>query len=138
MFHHRGIFIEHTDRILSMPVCTQLLNFIWYAERSFHLVETGLPLPAGTGSFSSSPFHSIEKLPHMTYFLVGGCGKLAQLSRMHCTCRAFVHLHEVENPLLEVVKYANLHCMEEVRLREVAHNTGNMLKYVETSVNMTR
>jgi hypothetical protein len=28
--------------------------------------------------------------------------------------------------------------MEEVRLREVAHNTGNMSKLVESSVNMAR
>jgi hypothetical protein len=28
--------------------------------------------------------------------------------------------------------------MEEVRLREVAHNTGNMSKHVESSVNMLR
>ena len=35
-------------------------------------------------------------------------------------------LHEVENPLLEVVKHADLHCMEEVGLREVSHDTGNM------------
>ena len=48
----------------------------------------------------------------------------------------FVHLHEVENPLLEVVKHADLHCMEEVGLREVAHDTGNMSKHVESSVNM--
>ena len=49
-----------------------------------------------------------------------------------------MRLHEVENPLLEVVKHADLHCMEEVRLREVAHNTGNMSKHVESSVNMAR
>jgi len=30
-----------------------------------------------------------------------------------------VHFHEVEHPLLEVVKHANLHCMEEVVLKEV-------------------
>jgi len=47
-----------------------------------------------------------------------------------------VHLHEVENPLLEVVKHADLHCMEEVGLREVTHDTGNMSKQVESSVNM--
>ena len=47
-----------------------------------------------------------------------------------------MHLHEVEYPLLEVVKHTNLHCMEEVGLREVAHNTGNMSKHVESSVNM--
>jgi len=49
-----------------------------------------------------------------------------------------MRLHEVENPLLEVVKHADLHCMEEVGLREVAHNTGNMSKHVESSVNMAQ
>jgi len=49
-----------------------------------------------------------------------------------------VCLHEVENPLLEVVKHADLHCMEEVGLWEVAHNTGNMSKHVESSVDMAR
>jgi hypothetical protein len=44
----------------------------------------------------------------------------------------------MENPLLEVVKYANLHCMKEIGLREIAHNTGNMSKHVESSVNMAR
>jgi len=47
-----------------------------------------------------------------------------------------VILHEVENLLLEVVKHADLHCMEVVGLREVAHNTGNMSKQVESLVNM--
>jgi hypothetical protein len=47
-----------------------------------------------------------------------------------------MHLHEVENPILEVVKHADLHCMEEVGPREVADNTANMLKHVESSVNM--
>jgi hypothetical protein len=42
----------------------------------------------------------------------------------------------MENPLLEVVKHADLHCMEEVGLREIPHNTGNMSKHVESSVNM--
>ena len=45
-------------------------------------------------------------------------------------------LHEVENPLLELVKQADLHCMEQVGLREVAHDAGNMSKHVESSVNM--
>jgi hypothetical protein len=44
----------------------------------------------------------------------------------------------VENPLLEMVKHADLHCMEEVGLREVTHNTWNMSKHVESSVNMVR
>jgi len=49
-----------------------------------------------------------------------------------------MRLLEVENPLLEVVKHAHLHCMEEVRHREVAHDTGNMSKHVESSVDMAR
>jgi hypothetical protein len=49
-----------------------------------------------------------------------------------------MRLHEVRNPLLEVVKHADLHCMEEVGLREVAHNTENVSKHVESSVNMAR
>jgi hypothetical protein len=44
----------------------------------------------------------------------------------------------VENPLLEVIKHADLHCMEEVGLREVAHNTWDSSKHVESSVNMVR
>ena len=46
--------------------------------------------------------------------------------------------HEVENPLLEVVRYANLHCMEEVGLWEGTNDTWNMSKRVESSVNMAR
>jgi len=49
-----------------------------------------------------------------------------------------VCLHEVEDPLLEVIKHADLHCMEEVGLWEVAHDTGNMSKHVDSSVNMAR
>jgi len=47
-------------------------------------------------------------------------------------------LHKVKNPLLEVVKHADLHCTEEVGLREVAHDTGNTPKHVQSSVNMAR
>jgi len=47
-------------------------------------------------------------------------------------------LHEVENPLLEVVKHADLHCLEEFGLREAAHNARNMSKHGESSVNMAR
>jgi len=47
-----------------------------------------------------------------------------------------VRLHQVENPLLELIKHADLHCMEEVGLREVAHETGNMSKHAESSGNM--
>ena len=49
-----------------------------------------------------------------------------------------MHLLEVENPLPEVVKHADLHCMEEVGYGEVGHNTGNMSKQVESSVNMAQ
>jgi len=47
-----------------------------------------------------------------------------------------MHDHEVENPLLEVVNHVDRHCMEQVGLGEVAHHTGNMSKYVASSVNM--
>ena len=50
----------------------------------------------------------------------------------------FVHLHEVENALLEVVKHADLHSMDEVRLWEATHDEGNRLKHVESSMNMAR
>jgi len=49
-----------------------------------------------------------------------------------------MRLHEVENHLLEVVKHADLHCMEEVGFREVAHDTRNMSKHVESLVTMSR
>jgi hypothetical protein len=52
--------------------------------------------------------------------------------------KLFVRHHEVENLLLEMVKHADLHCMEEVWLREVAYDTGNMSKHVESSVDMAR
>jgi hypothetical protein len=44
----------------------------------------------------------------------------------------------VENPLQDVVKYADLHYMEEVGIGEVAHDTGNMLNHLESSVNIVR
>jgi hypothetical protein len=45
----------------------------------------------------------------------------------------------VENRLLEEeVKHADLHCMEEVGRREVAHDTGNMSKHIESWVDMAR
>jgi len=37
-----------------------------------------------------------------------------------------VCLDKVQNPHLEVVKRADLHCMAEVRLKDVTHNGGNM------------
>jgi len=49
-----------------------------------------------------------------------------------------VRLHEVENPLLGVVNHADLHCVEEVGLREVAHDTGNMSKHVVSLVHMAQ
>ena len=47
-----------------------------------------------------------------------------------------MRLDEVENPLLEVVKRANLYFMEEVGLQEVAHDTGVILKNIAFSVIM--
>ena len=47
-------------------------------------------------------------------------------------------LHELENPLLEVVKHADLHWLKKVGLREVAHNNGNISKHVESLVNIAR
>ena len=49
-----------------------------------------------------------------------------------------MRLHEVKNSRLEAVKQADVHCMEKIRLREVAHNSGNMLKHLAFSVNMVR
>ena len=46
-------------------------------------------------------------------------------------------LHEVENPLLEVVKHADLVHMEEVGLWEVTHDTLNMVKHIGCLVNIT-
>jgi len=48
----------------------------------------------------------------------------------------FMRIHEVENPLLEVLKNADLHCMEKVGLREGADEAGNMSKDVESVVDM--
>jgi len=50
----------------------------------------------------------------------------------------FVCLHELENPLMEVVKHTDLQCMEEVWRWEVPHNPGNMSKLVESWVNMAQ
>jgi hypothetical protein len=49
-----------------------------------------------------------------------------------------LRLHEGDNLPLEVVKHADLHCIKEVSLKEVAHNSGKMSRYVETSVNMAQ
>jgi len=75
------MYIEHKYRILRMPVCTQLRDWIWDTERGFRLVETGLQLQAGSASFPSSPSHAIVKIPYLTYFLVWGGGKQAQMTR---------------------------------------------------------
>jgi hypothetical protein len=48
----------------------------------------------------------------------------------------FVGLHEVENQLLKVVKHADLHCMEVGGLWKVAHDSGNMSKFIQFLVNM--
>jgi len=47
-----------------------------------------------------------------------------------------MRLHEVENPLLVVVKHANPDCIEEVGHRDVADSMRNMLKDVASSVNL--
>jgi hypothetical protein len=44
----------------------------------------------------------------------------------------------VENPLLEVIKHADLDGMDKVGLRDGAHDTGNMLKYVDSSMTIAR
>jgi len=49
-----------------------------------------------------------------------------------------MRLHKMNNPLLELVTHADVHCMEEVGLPEVAHDTWNMSKLVQSLVNMTR
>jgi hypothetical protein len=49
-----------------------------------------------------------------------------------------VRLHEVEHPFLDVVKHADLHCIEDVGCREVAHNTRNVPKHGESLVYMAR
>jgi hypothetical protein len=49
-----------------------------------------------------------------------------------------VRLHAVENPPLEVIKHADLDCMDEGRRREDSHDTGNTSKRVESSVIMVR
>ena len=88
MLYDCVIDIDHTYRSLTILVSTRLRDGIYDAERGFHPVETGLPLQAGTGSYPASPSHSIKKLPHMTYFLVWGHGKQAQITRLDCTCPA--------------------------------------------------
>jgi len=50
----------------------------------------------------------------------------------------FVRLHQLDNPLAEVVKDAEMHCMEKAGFREVNHDTENMSKHIESSVNMMR
>jgi hypothetical protein len=49
-----------------------------------------------------------------------------------------VSLPDVENALLEVLKHADLHFIEEVGLRGIAHNTGNASKHVYCSVDVAR
>jgi len=88
MLHHREIYIKHKYRILTMPVCTELWDWMWDAEQGFRLVETRLQLLVGPSSFCSSLAHSSEKCPHMTLFSVWGRGKQAQITRFHCTCQA--------------------------------------------------
>ena len=49
-----------------------------------------------------------------------------------------MRLRVVENPLLEVLKHADLDCMEEVELWAFAHSTRNVSKFVEYMANMMR
>jgi hypothetical protein len=49
-----------------------------------------------------------------------------------------VRLHEVDNPLLDVMKYADLNWIEEIRLWEVAHDTENLSKPRESLVKLAR
>jgi hypothetical protein len=49
-----------------------------------------------------------------------------------------LRFHAVERYLLEVIKHADLDCMDEVRLREDVDDSGDMSKYVEFSVNIAR
>jgi hypothetical protein len=44
--------------------------------------------------------------------------------------KPFMSPHEVENPLLGVIKNANLHCMEKIQGWEVAHHVGHMAKNI--------
>jgi hypothetical protein len=45
-------------------------------------------------------------------------------------------LSELENPLLEVTKYDDVNCIDDVGLRQVAHDTGSLSKYVQSLRNM--
>jgi len=49
ILHHREMYIQHTYRIPTMPLCTQLRDSIWDVECGFCLVQSGLRLHAGTG-----------------------------------------------------------------------------------------
>jgi hypothetical protein len=44
----------------------------------------------------------------------------------------------VEYSFLVVMKHPDLNCMEGVGLWEGTHDTGNMSKHIESSVNMAR
>jgi hypothetical protein len=48
----------------------------------------------------------------------------------------FVHLRGVQFPLWEGMKHVDLHCMEQIGVQEVTHNSGNTLQCVKSSVNM--
>jgi hypothetical protein len=61
----RGIHNKHRWRIGAIPVFAQLHDLICAAVQGLHLLLTGLPLHAGTGSFLTFPFHFGGKLPHM-------------------------------------------------------------------------
>jgi len=49
-----------------------------------------------------------------------------------------MRLPAVENPHVEVIKHADRRCLEEVGLREVTHDPGNMSKHLEFSMDIAR
>ena len=49
-----------------------------------------------------------------------------------------MRLQKVENTFLKMIKYGNLYLMEEVMVREVAYDRGNMSKYHESLVSMAQ
>jgi len=52
--------------------------------------------------------------------------------------KPFMRLYEMEYPVLDLVKHANQHFKEVVRLHEIAHNTWNLSKHIELMVKMAQ
>jgi hypothetical protein len=72
----------------------------------------------------------------MTYYWFEVGGSRHELPDCIVLVKCFVRLHTVENPVQEMVKGADLNCMQEVGHREIPHNTGNMSDIVYSLVNM--